>query len=114
MPDYLWASVTSAADRQFVRGTTERVEPIPPLFACGSEHRPDDGTVGCTGSAAEAARDLLLHLFGPHALFRQVICGRNFGIDREAEDRVPMIAQAEDAIVSRAPFPASAPSGLQR
>jgi len=101
----------SAADRQFVRGTTERVEPIPPLFVCGSEHRPDDGTVGRAGPAAEAAGDLLLHLFGPHALFREVICGRDPGVHCEHQHRIPMIAQAEDAIVSQASFPASAASG---
>jgi len=97
--------------RQFVRGTTERVEPVPPLFACGSEHRPDDGTVGCTGSAAEAAGDLRLHLFGPHARFHQIIGGRNPGVHREHQHRIPMIAQPEDASVSRAPLPASAASG---
>jgi len=45
---------------QFVRRTTGRVQHVPPLFAGGRAHRPDDGAVGCTGSAAEAAGDLLL------------------------------------------------------
>ncbi len=68
---------------QFVRRTAERVQHVPPLFARGCEYGPDDGPVGRAGPAAEAAGDLLLHLFRPHALFRQVIGGRNFRIDRE-------------------------------
>ncbi len=63
------------------------------------------------GPAAEASGDLLLHLFGPHALFRAIIGGRNFGIDREHQHRVPMVPQPEDEIVSRPSFPASAPPG---
>ncbi len=76
---------------QFVRRTAERVQHVPALFACGRKHCPDDGPVGRAGPAAEAAGDLLLHLFGPHALFREVIGGRNFGIDREHQHRVPMV-----------------------
>ena len=93
--------------RQRMRRTTKRVEPIPALFACGREHCPDDGTVGRAGPAAEAAGDLLLHLFGPHALFREVIGGRDPGVHCDHQHRVPMVPQAEDVIVSQASFPAS-------
>jgi len=103
--------VCDACSRQLVQGMTKRVEPVPPLFACGSEHRPDDGTVGRAGPAAEAAGDLRLHLFGPHARFHQIIGGRDAGVHRDLQHRIPMIAQPEDASVSRASFPASAPSG---
>ena len=94
-----------------MRGPAERVEHVPSLFARGREHCPDDGPVGRAGPAAEAAGDLLLHLFGPHALFRQVIGGRNPGVHCEHQHRVPMVPQAEDEIVSRPSFPASAPPG---
>ena len=102
--------VRDQCGRQLVRGTTERVEHVPPLFTRGRAHRPDDGTVGRAGPAAEAAGDLLPHLFGPRALFRQVVGGRNPGVHREHQHRVPMIARTEDEIVSRASFPAAPPS----
>ncbi len=48
------------------------VQHVPTLLTRGRKHRPDDSAVGRAGPNTEAAGDFLLHLFGPHALLRQV------------------------------------------
>ncbi len=81
--------------RQFGWRTTERVEQVPAWFAGGCEYCPDDGSVSCTGAAAAAAGDLLLHPFGTHARFGSIIAGWHPGIDCEPQHRVPMLAQSQ-------------------
>ena len=93
--------IRNQSGRQILWRPTQCVQHVPALFARGRKHRPDDRAVGGPGTATEAAGDLLLHLFGPYGLFRQIIGGRNPGINREPQDGVPMVAQTEDEIVAR-------------
>ncbi|MCY4304727.1 MAG: hypothetical protein OXC62_08150 [Aestuariivita sp.] len=76
--------VCDQCNGQFVRRTSERIKHVRALFARGREHRPDDGEDGCAGPTAKAVGYLLLHLFGPHAPFRQILGGQNVRIYCEA------------------------------